>query len=282
MRLLGGFGSICRMIKIEHSIFALPFAYSGAFLVRNGTPTFMTLVVLTVAMVAIRSFAMAFNRIADLPFDRQNPRTSDRPLVTGEISIWQTRQFCAVMAVVFVLSCLALNEACLILSIPTLVLAAAYSYTKRFTWLCHFVLGAVIALAPIAGMLAVSPYFSMTQLLLGAAVLFWIAGFDILYACQDLAFDHQSGLQSFPARFGAAISLATSAFCHAIAVLFLLLAGIAEGLGFGWYICLGAAAGVLYWEHSIVQPSDLSRLRTAFAANGPVSILIFIGVLLGI
>ena len=282
MSWFGNFGAICRMIKIEHSIFALPFAYAGAFLAKRETPDFMTLLILTAAMVGIRSFAMAFNRIADLPFDRQNPRTMNRPLVTGEITLWQTWRFCALMVAMFVISCAALNEACLILSFPTLLLAALYSYTKRFTWLCHFVLGAVIGLAPVAGWLAVRPEFALPQILLAAAVLFWIAGFDILYACQDLGFDNTNGLRSLPVRYGAATALTAAAFCHVNTVLFLLLTGIAVELSFGWYACLAVSAGVLYWEHSIVSPTDLSRLRTAFAVNGPVSLLLLVGTLLGI
>ncbi len=282
MSMFGNFRAICRMIKIEHSIFALPFAYAGALLAGKGVPDFMTLLILTVAMVGIRSFAMAFNRIADLPFDRLNPRTANRPLVTGEITLWQTWRFCALMASLFVVACAALNEACLILSIPTLLLAALYSYTKRFTWLCHFMLGAVIGLAPIAGSLAVLPEFHIYQVLLGVAVLFWIAGFDILYACQDLGFDDTSGLHSLPVRFGAGTALTTAAFCHVNTVVFLLLTGIVLRLSFGWYACLAVSAGVLYWEHSIVSPADLSRLRTAFAANGPISLLLLVGTLLGI
>lgn len=280
--MFGNFGAICRMIKIEHSIFALPFAYAGAFLAGGKMPSLMTLFILTVAMVGIRSFAMAFNRIADLRFDRANPRTVDRPLVTGEITLRQTWNFCAFMAVMFVIASAALNQVCLALAIPTLLLAAFYSYTKRFTWLCHFVLGAVIGLAPIAGGLAVVPEFSIPQLLLGVAVLFWIAGFDILYACQDLSFDHAGGLRSLPAVFGAETALVVSACCHVNTMLLLLFVGLMLHLSWGWYLCLALSAGVLYWEHSIVSPTDLSRLRTAFALNGPVSILLFIGVILGI
>ncbi|MDR2800969.1 MAG: putative 4-hydroxybenzoate polyprenyltransferase [Desulfovibrio sp.] len=272
---------ICRMVKIEHSIFALPFAYAGAFLAQGGPPAPRVLVFLTLGMVAVRSFAMAVNRAADLPFDRRNPRTAGRPLVTGEIGVRQTMVFCAGMALLFVLSSAALNSLCLVLSLPTLGLAAAYSYAKRFTWLCHFVLGAVIGLAPIAGWLGVDPRFSPVALMLGLGVFFWIAGFDILYACQDVDFDRENGLYSLPGRFGPSGALLVSAFCHVNTTLFLFLAGLLRGLSLGWYVPLALAAGVLWLEHRLVKADDLSRLRLAFALNGPVSLLLLAGALFG-
>ena len=279
---MDGFMAVCRMIKIEHSIFALPFAYAGAFLARREWPGIWIMLTLTVAMVGIRSFAMAFNRVADLPYDSKNPRTAGRPLVTGEISPWQTWRFCGVMAVLFIVACAALNTACLALSPAALILAALYSYTKRFTWVCHFFLGGVIGLAPVAGWLAVSPAYALQPLLLAMAVIFWIAGFDILYACQDIAFDKGAGLHSLPARFGLVSALHISAFCHIMTVIFLAFAGLACSLAWGWYLCLAFTALILWWEHSIVSPEDISRLRTAFAMNGPVSVLLLIGALLGI
>ena len=276
------FVAVCRMIKIEHSIFALPFAYAGALLAKRGWPGFMTMLLLTIAMVGIRSFAMAFNRIADLPYDRKNPRTAMRALVIGEITPWQTWRFCGVMAAMFVLACAALNQTCLILSVPALALAALYSYTKRFSWLCHFALGAVIGLAPVAGWLSVSQEFHMGFVLLGIGVLFWIAGFDILYSCQDISFDQQEKLHSLPARFGLAPALAVAAFCHINTVVFLLLTGLLLHLSWGWHVSLVLAAAILWWEHSIVSSEDISRLRVAFAANGPVSLLLLLGSILSV
>ncbi len=296
MSICKNFGAVCRMIKIEHSIFALPFAYAGAFLAHDavsqtahladskttGWPGFGLLFLLTVAMVGIRSFAMAFNRVADLPFDSKNPRTAGRPLVTGEITPWQTWRFCGAMAAVFVVACAAINPVCLALSPLALILAALYSYTKRFTWLCHFILGSVIGLAPIAGWVSVSPSFAMPPLLLGCAVLFWIAGFDVLYACQDTDFDREAGLHSLPARFGLPTALTLAAFCHINTVLFLFLTGLACGLSFGWYFFLIITACVLWWEHRLVSPSNLEHLRFAFALNGPISVLLLVGTLLGV
>ncbi len=280
--MFGSFFAICRMIKIEHSIFALPFAYSGAFLAKKGWPGTETMLLLTIAMVGIRSFAMAFNRVADLAYDSQNPRTQTRPLVTGEISPWQTWRFCGVTAAMFVLSCAALNNVCLYLSPVALGVAAVYSYTKRFTWLCHFFLGAVIGLAPLAGWLSISPSFALEPLLLSIAVLFWISGFDILYACQDVTFDKGAGLHSLPVRFGLASAMHLSSFCHVITLIFLVLTGLACSLSWGWYLCLALSACILWWEHAIVSPEDFSQLRVAFALNGPISIFLLLGVLLGL
>jgi 4-hydroxybenzoate polyprenyltransferase len=270
------------MIKIEHSVFALPFAYAGAFLAAGGLPEGGTLLALTLAMVGVRSFAMAVNRLADLPFDRKNPRTAHWPLVTGEITPRQTWIFAGGMALLFVICCAALNWACLALSPLALIGAALYSYTKRLTWLCHFALGAVIGLAPIAGWLAVSPHAAVAPLLLGFGVLFWLAGFDILYSCQDVDFDSAEGLHSVPVRFGLAGAMVISAFCHVNMIIFLFLAGLACNLGFGWYFALVLAGAILWWEHSIVGPDMLEEIRFAFSLNAPISLLLLIGTVMGV
>ena len=282
MNIAKNFAVFCRMVKIEHSIFALPFAYSGAFLAARGWPGLKLLVLLTLAMVGIRSFAMAFNRVVDLEYDRKNPRTAKWPLVTGEITPWQTWRFCGVMAALFVLSCAAINPVCLMLTPVALVLVALYSYTKRFTWACHFVLGAVIGLAPVAGWLSVQPSLSLPPVLLGLGVLFWIAGFDALYSCQDKNFDESQGLHSLPVRFGLHGAMLLAAFCHVNTVIFLLLTGLACGLSLGWYAAILVAGGVLLWEHRLLSPDNLENIRFAFALNGPISILLLIGALLGV
>lgn len=281
MHILKNCGAFCRMIRIEHSIFALPFAYAGACLAAGGWPGFEPMIWLTIAMVGIRSFAMGVNRVADLPYDRKNPRTAKWPLVTGEITPWQTWRFCGIMATVFVVACGAMNPVCLALSPVALVLAALYSYTKRFTWLCHFALGAMLALAPIGGWLCITPSFSMPMLLLSLAVLFWVAGFDILYSCQDVLFDSESGLHSLPVRLGLSGAMIVSTFSHIMTILFLLLTGMELGLSFVWYLCLAVTAGVLWWEHRLVSPENLENIRFAFALNGPVSVLLFLGAILG-
>ncbi len=279
----GSFAAICRMIKIEHSIFALPFAFAGAFIASGGVPAWKPFVLLTIAMVAVRSFAMAFNRVVDLPFDRRNPRTQNRPLVTGEITRLQTWAFIVVMAVVFVLACAGLNRLCLMLSPLALGISALYSVMKRFTWLCHFVLGAVLGLAPLAGWLSVDPVFTLPAVLLFWGVLFWVAGFDILYSCQDTAFDIEVGLHSVPARFGIPTALVISTFCHVNTVVFFLLAGWAAGLSWAWYPVWAIVSLVLVLEHRLIRADDLSRVNMAFfTLNGVVSIVVFAGIVAGV
>ena len=181
--------ALARLVKIEHSVFALPFAYIGLFVAAGGWPGWRAFLLLSLAMVAMRSFAMAVNRLADLRYDRANPRTAGRELVTGEVTSLQAWVFTAGCAVVFVVACWGLNRLCLVLAPVVLVWGAFYSLTKRFTWLCHFVLGSVLGLAPVAGWLAVDPRFTLPAILFGCGVTFWTAGFDVLYACQDVDFD---------------------------------------------------------------------------------------------
>lgn len=271
---------ILRMVKIEHSIFALPFAYTGMFLAAEGQPGWRAFVLLTLAMVMVRSFAMAMNRLLDLRIDRLNPRTQDRPLVTGELSVSFTLAFCLVTAAVFILACAGLNALCLTLAGPALIWSALYSVTKRFTWLCHFFLGSVLALAPVAGWIAVDPRFTVTALLLFCGVLFWVAGFDILYAAQDVEFDRVQNLHSIPAKFGLDTAFVLAAFSHVQAALFFLLAGFAASLGWWYMLAWAVVAGVLFWEHRIISPTDLRRLNVSFfTLNGAVSAVLLGGVL---
>ena len=274
---------LARMVKIEHSVFALPFAYIGCFLAARGWPGWPVFAWIAVAMVAVRSFAMTFNRIADLGMDSINPRTMGRPLVTGELSKTAAWLFLAGTAVVFVLACAGLNRLCLTLSPVALAWAAGYSYTKRFTWLCHFWLGSVLGLAPLAGWLGVEPVFTLPAVLLLLGVTFWVAGFDIIYSCQDVAFDKEHGLRSMPAVFGVPTALALSAFCHVNTALLFLLAGWATGLGWGYYLVWAGVTACLFWEHTIIGPEDMSRVNTAFfTINGVIAVALFGGVLLGL
>jgi 4-hydroxybenzoate polyprenyltransferase len=269
-----------RMVKIEHSVFALPFAYIGAFTAADGWPGLWPLLFLSLAMVSVRSFAMAVNRIVDLPIDRLNPRTATRPLVTGEISLQEALIFTIFSALIFVLACAGLNAAALALSPLALAWSALYSFTKRVTWLCHFVLGSVLGLAPIAGWIGVLPSLDLTYALFFLGVLFWVAGFDILYSCQDVAFDRDQGLRSIPARFGVKTALLLSSFCHVNASLFFLLAGLAAGLDWIYLVVWLVVSAILSWEHTLVRPDDLSRIDTAFfTLNGYVAVLLFLGVL---
>jgi len=274
-------GVICRMIKIEHSIFALPFAYTGAFLAAGGWPGLYNMIVLTIAMVAVRSFAMAFNRYADLDIDKENPRTQTRPLVTGELSTRFTLAFILGTAVVFVAMCALMNPLCLMLSPLALGLSAFYSYCKRFTYWCHFVLGMVLGLAPVAGWLCVDPTFTLPAALFFCGVTLWVAGFDLLYASQDAKFDADFGLWSIPARLGIPAALAISTLSHAVAAIVFLLAGWSAGLG-GVYFLVAAVVGlILVGEHLLVKADDMSRVNVAFfTMNGVISVILFIGVLL--
>jgi 4-hydroxybenzoate polyprenyltransferase len=280
----GQFGDICRMIKIEHSVFALPYAWAGAFLAARGVPSARSLIFLTIGMIAARSFAMAFNRLADLPFDRDNPRTQQRPLVTGVISQKQTWAFCALMAIIFIAACGALNTVCLWLAVPALLFAAIYSLLKRFTALCHFWLGATLGLAPLAGWLSVNPSsLGLPAILLFWAVTFWVAAFDIYYAFQDMDFDVAFELHSVPASLGADTALTLAAFSHAMTSIFLLLAGYAANLSWPWYIVWFGISVMLLVEHRLMRPQDLRHVNTAFfTLNGIISPVVLIGVLLGI
>lgn len=283
MPLVANVRLLCRMVKIEHSVFALPFAFMGAFAATDGRPKITDIVLLTIAMVCIRSFAMTFNRIADVRYDKLNPRTATRPLVTGEITMFQAWSFCGVMALGFICSAANMNALCLALSPAALFLAAFYSFTKRFTWLCHFVLGAILAMAPIGGWLAVTAEFAVAPVLLSLGVLFWAAGFDILYACQDVDFDVRYGLHSVPVRFGVPTALTLAGFCHVNTAMFFALAGFAFEFAWPWHCVAAVVAGLLLWEHTLIKPNDLSRLNLAFfAVNGLIAVVLFGGLLVAV
>lgn len=272
---------LARMVKIEHSIFALPFAYLGMLWAAGGWPGWRVFIALTVAMVAVRSFAMAVNRLADLPIDAKNPRTLTRPLVTGEIGVAETRVFIAASAAIFVAACWFLNPLCLALSPAALVWSGLYSFTKRFSALCHFFLGSVLGLAPLAGWLAVSPAVEMAPVLLALGVTFWVGGFDILYACQDVEFDWSEGLHSLPAMLGVGPALAVSTFSHVVTSLFFLLAGWASGAGLVYLAFCLAVAAILLLEHRLISEHDMSRVNLAFfTLNGFVAVFLFAGAVL--
>ena len=277
------FGAVCRMVKIEHSIFALPFAYLGQFIAAGGMPPMRPFLLLAVAMVAVRSVAMAFNRVIDLPFDAKNPRTQQRPLVTGEITPVQTWVFIAIMSAIFVAACFFINELSFMLSPVALFVAAFYSVLKRFTWLCHFWLGAVLALSPLAGWISVDPQFTVAAVLYAWGILFWVAGFDIIYSCQDVEYDRSAGLNSVPARFGIESALLMSSFCHVVTSIMFLMGGWASGLGWPYYGVWAVVSVILFWEHTIISADDMSKVNMAFfTMNGFISVLLFLGALAGI
>ncbi len=268
------------MIKIEHSIFALPFAYMGLFLAAGGWPGWKPFALLTVGMVAVRSFAMAVNRLFDINIDSENPRTRTRPLVTGELSPLFTFCFIVVCGIIFVLACKGMNELCYKLSFFALFWSAFYSLAKRFTMICHFILGSVLGLAPVAGWLCVAPEFSMTALLFFCGVLFWVAGFDILYATQDRKFDREHELNSIPANLGLQKSLSISTFSHVNTVIFFLLAGLSAGLGWIYFSTIAIIGAILILEHQVISAEDMSKVNMAFfTLNGVISVLVFVGTL---
>lgn len=272
---------LARMVKIEHSVFALPFAYLGMVWAAGGWPGWQVFLALTVAMVAIRSFAMAVNRLVDLPFDAKNPRTSTRPLVTGELGRGETGVFIALCALIFVAACALLNPLCLALSPVALIWSGLYSFTKRFTPLCHFFLGSVLGLAPLAGWLAVTASFALPAVLLGVGVMFWVGGFDILYACQDADFDREAGLHSLPADVGLVTALALSTFSHVVTGLMFLLAGWAAGAGWLYAGVALVVWAILLMEHRLISAEDLSRVNLAFfTMNGFVAVFLFAGAML--
>lgn len=265
------------LIKFEHTVFALPFAYIGMLAAARGWPGFGKFFWITLAMATARTAGMTLNRIVDAGIDSRNPRTSKRALVTGEFKFLWAWGVVGVSLIFFFLSAARLNPLCLALSPIALFFLIAYHYVKRFSWLCHFTLGLVLAIAPAGGWLAVTGAMDWRILLLSPAVLAWVAGFDILYALQDVDFDREAGLRSVPVRFGRHKALEISRACHAITAIFLLLFGAA--CGFGWIYFAGAllVAVLLAVEHHLIREGDLSRIDLIFfTINGWVGIMLLV------
>ena len=265
------------MIKFEHTVFALPFAFIGALLAGKGLPTAWQAWWIIAAMVGARSSAMTFNRIADIRYDKVNPRTSGRALPRGNLSIQFAVVFTIAMSALFILSAWQLNRLCFYLSFPTLAILLLYSYTKRFTSLSHIVLGFAVGCAPLAAWLAIRGDFAWPPILLSAAVMFWVAGFDLIYALQDIDFDRKAKLFSLPSRFGIATALRVSTLFHVLTVLLLTATATLVNLGWMAYAGIAIVAGILYWEHRLITPQDLSRINVAFFnLNGYISILLLL------
>jgi len=276
--------TVLEMIKFEHSIFALPFALTGALLAAhtaqpNGSnwPSLRQLAWIIVAMVGARSFAMTINRIADLRYDRENPRTKNRALVTRSVSVGFAWAFTLAAAALLVIAAWQLNRLALELSPLALAILFLYSYTKRFTSLSHLVLGFCLGISPAAAWIAVAGSLDPRILILCAAVTLWVGGFDVLYACQDVEFDKSAGLFSIPNRFGVANALLIARAMHTAMIA--LVAWLAASFALPWPAWLGIAvvAAMLVWEHSLVKATDLSRLNAAFfTVNGYISVLFFL------
>jgi 4-hydroxybenzoate polyprenyltransferase len=265
------------MIKFEHTVFALPFAFIGALLAGRGLPTLWQFVWIVTAMVGGRSAAMTFNRIADLQYDKMNPRTSGRALPQGSLSVQFAVLFTVGMSALFIFSAWQLNALCFYLSFPSLAILLLYSYTKRFTALSHIVLGFAVGCAPLAAWLAIRGEVAWPPILLSGAVMFWVAGFDLIYALQDVGFDRAAKLFSLPSKYGIGPALRLSTMFHAATVLLLVGTAALSSLGWMAYGGIAIVGGILYWEHRLVTPQDLSRINVAFFnLNGYVSILLLL------
>jgi 4-hydroxybenzoate polyprenyltransferase len=266
-----------RLIKFSHSIFALPFAFTSALIAANGIPTLYQIFWITVAMVAGRSGAMGMNRIIDREIDALNPRTENREIPRGVVKTREAFLFTVIAFSLLMFAAYNLNPLCLKISPLFILVLLTYSYTKRFTWLCHIVLGIALSLAPLGAWIAVQGTFDFKILPLCFAVMFWVAGFDALYGLQDMDFDKRHGIYSIPSIFGIKASLWTARIFHVITIVLLLslippfhLSGIYL---FGIFI----ASGLLLYEHTMVKPTDLSKLNIAFFnMNGYISITVFI------
>lgn len=271
------------MIDFGHTLFGLPFAYLGAFLAVGGIPTVWQLVWITVAMVTARTAALCLNRIIDRHIDRANPRTSDWVMAANKLSVKWIWFFVFICFALLLYAASQLNELCFKLAPLAVAILWLYSYTKRFTWWCHLILGIAIGIGPIGAWIAITGTFDWQPLFLAAAVACWIAGFDTMYACQDIEFDRANGLYSIPARFGERGALRFSAVFHIFTVIFFILTGYIMSLGLVYYLGIFFAATVLFYEHLIVKPGDLSKVNFAsFKINRYVGLIIFITTLIDI
>ncbi len=266
-----------RMIKFSHSIFALPFAFTSALIAASGVPSARQIFWIVVAMVGARSGAMGLNRIIDRRIDAANPRTAGRELPRGAIGVPETVLFILVSFGLMILAAYMLNPLCLRLSPLAMAVLFLYSYTKRFTWASHFVLGLSISAAPLGSWIAVKGTFDPAIMPLASAVIFWLAGFDVLYALQDIDFDRSHGLYSIPRRFGVRKSLYLSRFFHSVSFLLLALNGYIFVLGYFYWAGMLVTAGLFLYEHSLIKESDLSKLDMAFFnMNGYISMTVFL------
>ena len=273
----GRIRTVLEMIKFEHSVFALPFALTGTLLAArftsHGWPTWRQILWIVVAMVSARSAAMTINRIADLRYDKENPRTKMRALATGALSVSFAWIFTLIAIAAFVFAAWQLNPLALKLSPVALAILFFYSFTKRFTSWSHLFLGFALGISPAAAWIAVTGHLDLRMLILCAAVTFWVGGFDVLYACQDVDYDQKAGLFSIPKRFGIAAALIIARVMHVGVVA--LLAWLAASFSLPWPAWVGIAvvAALLAYEHSLVKADDLSKLNAAFfTMNGYISI----------
>jgi 4-hydroxybenzoate polyprenyltransferase len=268
------------LVKFEHTVFALPFAFVGAILAAGEVPSAATLAWVALAMVGARSLAMALNRLIDAEIDARNPRTAAREIPAGLLSRSQVVLFCAASLLVFLIAVWQLDPVVRWLWPIPVAAFVLYPYTKRFTWLCHLVLGLSTGMAPLGAWLATTGDVSIEPFLLWWVVALWIGGFDIIYATTDVEFDRREGLQSLPSRFGIGPALMVTRIAHLLAIALLIVVGVSLGLGPFYYAGLALVAALLGYENSIVHPDDLSRVNVAFfTLNGVISMVFLAGVL---
>ena len=264
-------------VRFSHSVFALPFALTGALLASRQHPvTWRHVLWIVVCMVTARSAAMGFNRLVDAKFDAGNPRTSSRELPSGRMSATEATAFVLVMSIAFVAAAAQLSWLCFVLSPVALMVIFWYSLAKRYTWATQLFLGLAMAVAPVGGWLAAGGGAGWEPWLLGLAIALWVGGFDVLYACQDLDVDRRQQLKSIPVRFGVARSLWISRAMHLGTIASLAFLGVLAGLGPVYFFGVAAVAGLLVYEQSLVSETDLSNVKLAFDLNGYVGILYFV------
>lgn len=265
------------MIKLEHTVFALPFALMGAFLAARGIPGWAVFGWIILAMVGARTSAMGFNRIVDRKFDQANPRTADRALPAGAVRLGEAWAMVLVAALLFFFACYQLNRLTMLISPLALGLTFFYSLTKRFTSLCHVVLGCALAFSPFGGWIAVLGDWHGFPWALSVGVLFWVAGFDTVYACLDADFDRAAGLFSLPSRLGRERAFRLAVAFHLLAFGLFVAAGLQAGLHLIYYLGVAVTAVALFYQHLIVNPRDLSRIKMSFfTLNGLISLTLFL------
>jgi 4-hydroxybenzoate polyprenyltransferase len=267
---------LLEMIKFKLTIFAMPFAFTGAFLAAGGVPDLMVFLWIILAMVGARTSAMGFNRIIDWKFDAANPRTEKRAIPAGEVHLKEAWLMVILAALLFFFSCYQLNRLTLLLSPLALGLTFFYSLTKRFTSLCHLVLGVALAFAPLGGWVAVRGSLLEFPFVLSLGVLFWVAGFDTIYGCLDVDYDRKAGLYSLPSRLGPQKAFRVAVVFHLLAFILFTATGVQMGLNYFYFLGLVITAAALFYQHLIVSPSDLTRIHASFfSMNGLISITIF-------
>jgi len=268
---------LLEMIQFKLTVFALPFAFTGAFLASRGFPELITLCWIIAAMVGARTAAMGFNRVIDRKFDGDNPRTAARAIPAGDVSLKEAWFLIGIASVLFFFACYNLNELTLLLSPFALGLTLFYSVTKRFTSLCHIVLGVALAFSPFGGWVAVTNSITGYPFVLSLGVLFWVAGFDTIYGCLDAEFDRERGLFSLPARLGKQRAFRLAGVFHVVAFILFTATGWNQGLNIVYYTGVILTAGALLYQHMLVRPDDLSRIHASFfSMNGFISITLFL------